>query len=204
MFVRITTIQGSPQKTAAAVEYVETTGRPLLESSGGNRGVAVLVDDEAGRTVVASYWDTADARLASESALASQRGQAAAAGGGDVSVENYEVAVAQRLAMPPAGAPARMLRAQGEPGPETDDLIAFYRSEALPLISGLGGLCSIQLLVDRESGRAISATAWADEAALAAAQDGLADAAARFAERFGDRITGVENYSVVSTTLQMS
>ncbi|MGQ0572681.1 MAG: hypothetical protein ACT4RN_00575 [Pseudonocardia sp.] len=204
MFVRITTIQGSPQKTDAAVEFVETTGRPLLEASTGNRGIGVLVDDEAGRTLVASYWDTAAARLESESALAGRRGQAAAVAGGDVTVENYEVVVAQRLAMPPAGAPARLLRAQGEPGPETDELIAFYRSEALPLITGLAGLCSVQLLVDRESGRAISATAWADEAALAAAQDALAAAAAKFVERFGDRITGVEKYTVVSTTLQMS
>lgn len=202
MFVRIATIQGAERKTDAAVEFIEETGRPALEASAGNQGVAVMVDAEAGRTVVASYWDGTDTMLASESALASLRGQAAAVGGGDLTVENYEVAVAERVSVPPAGAAVRLLRAQGDPG-ATDELVAFYRAEALPVFLGIPGLCGVQLLVDRSSGAAISATAWTDAAALHAAQAQLRAAAAKFTERFGDRVTGIEGYTMVRTTFRL-
>lgn len=203
MFVRMSTIHGAEGKTDAAVEFVEEVGRPALESAAGSRGVAVFVDDESGRTVVASYWDTADAMRASESALASLRGQAAAVGGGDITIQSYEVAVARRLSVPAAGARVRLLRVQGDPH-TIDDMIAFYRAEALPVLVGLAGLCSVQLLIDRESGDLISATAWEDAAVLAAAQGDLAKVISRFGHRFGDRVTGVDSYAMVGTTVRMS
>lgn len=203
MFVRMSTIHGAQGKTDAAVEFVEEVGRPALESAAGSRGVAVFVDDESGRTVVASYWDTADAMRASESALASLRGQAAAVGGGDITIQSYEVAVARRLSVPVAGAIVRLLRVQGDPH-TIDDMIAFYRAEALPVLVGLAGLCSVQLLIDRESGDLISATAWEDAATLAAAQGALAKVISRFGHRFGDWVTGVDSYTMVGTTVRMS
>ncbi len=203
MFVRMSTIHGAEGKTDAAVEFVEEVGRPALEFAAGSRGVAVFVDDESGRTVVASYWDTADAMRASESALASLRGQAAAVGGGDITIQSYEVAVARRLSVPAVGASVRLLRVQGDP-PTIDDMIGFYRAEALPVLVGLAGLCSVQLLIDRESGDVISATAWEDAVVLAAAQGDLAKVISRFGHRFGDWVTGVDSYTMVGTTVRMS
>lgn len=202
MHARFNTLHGNKGQVDAAVEFVEATVRPMAEGVAGNRGMATLVDREAGVTVVATYWDSAQAMADSEPAVADVRSQVAEVAGGDVSVERFEVAVARRLRVPAEGAVARMLRFENDL-PRIDDTVAFYRDELVPELVELSGLCSAQLLVDRESGRAMSVTAWDDDAAVASAQDALERMRDTATERFGTRITGLDRYTMVRTTIRM-
>lgn len=51
-----------------------------------------------------------------------------------------------------------------------DDAIASYRSEVLPAVTEMGGSGAI-LLVDRQSGEAISLTLWPDEESMRASEE---------------------------------
>jgi heme-degrading monooxygenase HmoA len=202
MHVRINTLHGDKGQVDAAIEFVEATVRPKVEALTGNRGMATLVDRDAGVTFVASYWDDAPAMADSESAITDVRQRAGVVGGGDVTVERYEVAVAQRLRLPAAGAPIRMLRTENDPA-RTDETVAFYRDQLLPQILGLPGMCSVQLLVDRNSGRGMSITAWDDEAAVTAAGESLDRLRNTATEQLGLRITGLDTYTMVHTSVRL-
>lgn len=202
MHVRINTLHGDKGQVDAAVEFVEGTARPAVEAAAGCRGLATLVDREAGVTFVASYWESADAMRDSEPVVAEARERAGAVGGGDVTVERYEVAIARRLSKPAPGAPTRMLRSEQDPA-TTDESIAVYRDELLPQLLAIPGLCSVQLVVDRESGKGMSITAWTDDAAVAGAQEALERLRAVATDRLNVRFTGVDSYTMVNSTVRM-
>lgn len=147
MFVRVNTLHGDKGQVDAAVEFVEGTARQTVEAAAGNRGMATAVDREAGVTFAASYWESADAMRDSEPAVSEPRERAGVVGGGDVTVERYELAVGQRLSVPVPGAPVRILRMEGDPA-RTDETAAFYRDEVLPRLLRIAGVCSAQMLID--------------------------------------------------------
>lgn len=140
MFVRVNTLHGDKGQVDSAVEFVEGMARQTVEAAAGNRGMATAVDREAGVTFVASYWESADAMRDSEPAVSEPRERAGVVGGGDVTVERYELGVGQRLSMPEPGAPVRILRMEGDPS-RTDETAAFYRDEVLPRLLRIAGVC---------------------------------------------------------------
>ncbi len=202
MYVRISTWTGATN-IDAIVDYLETKAAPAVVAMAGHRGLAVLKDEAAGTVVVAAYWATAEQLEASTGAVSKLRETVRDIAGGDVSVEVYEAAVTKRFAMPPAGAIARFLRVEGDPS-RLDAAIAFWVDEALPATARSAGLASAQLLVDRATGKGISITAWNTQADLDAAAPGLAALADRAREASpGGRATGVEQFTLVSTTAQL-
>jgi hypothetical protein len=121
----------------------------VVEAAAGNRGLTTLVDRTAGVIVAMSYWD--DLRHSSEAALTKAREGAAKAAGGTLVAEGFEVAVAERLAVPGPGATVQMTRVQLDPV-RVDAGLAFIRDELLQRLSACSGLCSAELL-DRSGDR---------------------------------------------------
>lgn len=203
MDVRLTTLHGDKGTVEAGVEFIEGTARAAVEAAAGNRGFATFTDADSGVVVGASYWDGAASREASEAALAEIRAGLAEAGGGGITIENYEAVVTKRVSIPAAGAVVRILRAQADPS-EIDALIDFYRTELLPTLAASAGLCSAQLLVDRATGKGLGVSSWADEQALANARAFLEQAGAAASARVSSlRFTGTELYSMVRTTVRL-
>lgn len=203
MYVRITTLTGAAN-IAAAVDYTETKARPAVEAMAGHRGLAVLKDEATGSAVVAAYWDTAEQLEASASAVSKMRETIRdVAGGGELAVEVYEAAATRRWSMPAPGAIARFLRVECAPA-EIDAAIAFWVDEALPAIAGAAGIASAQLLVDRTTGKAISITGWHTQADLDAVKAILSGLLERVVDAVPSaKATGVEQYTLVSTTAQL-
>jgi hypothetical protein len=67
---------------------------------------------------------------------------------------------------------ARSTTVRGKPE-ALDDGIAYVRDKVMPAVQQMNGSIGLSMLVDRESGRCITTTAWADHESLAASADGV-------------------------------
>ena len=71
-------------------------------------------------------------------------------------------------------------------GPQhVDDLVAVARDELMPMVTQLDGSVGLSLLVDRDSGRCITTSAWETEEAMHASAESVRESRERVAERFG-------------------
>lgn len=203
MYVRMTTLTGAGN-IAAAVDYLETKARPAVETMNGHRGLAVLKDEAAGTLAVAAYWDTTEQLEASAGTVSKMRDTIREiAGGGEIRVEVYEAAVTRRWSMPPAGAVARFLRVESDPA-DTDAAIVFWTDVALPASAAHAGICSAELLIDRATGKGLSITGWKTQEDLDAALPALSALREQaLAAVPSAQVTGVEQFTLVSTTAQL-
>ena len=102
MYARVNIIFGTEDKVGPGVAHIEKSDRYVVEAAPGNRGLTTLVDRKTGVIVAISYWD--DLGQSSEARLTKAREDAAEAAGGALITENFEIAVAERLAVPDPGA----------------------------------------------------------------------------------------------------
>ena len=202
MFARYTTVRGEPDKIEAAIEYVDGEARAAVEATPGNLGFAVVADPAGGRLIGASYWDSRESMTNSESALAEVRARATSTAGGEVSMERFEVVEGFRRSIPARGALARLSRFQVEPA-RVDEAITSIGEESVPRVKGADGLCSFQLLLDRDTGNGMVATAWENQAAADAFWPTAEQLRARATERSGVRYLEPENYTMIRTSVRL-
>jgi hypothetical protein len=79
---------------------------------------------------------------------------------------------------------ARTATVHGDPK-AVDDGVAFLRDRVMPAVEGLPGYVGLSMLADRDSGRCIATTSWADEAAMSGTGEQLRPLRARFAQILG-------------------
>jgi len=173
MYARVSIIFGTEDQVGPGVAHIEKSDRDAVEAAAGNRGLTTLVDRKTGVIVAMSYWD--DLRHSSEAALTKAREGAAKAAGGALVTESFEVAVAERPAVPDPGATVQMTRVQLDPV-RVDAGLAFVRDQVLRRLSACSGLCTAELLIDRVIGNGLLVTTWTDEEVAGRAQavlDGL-------------------------------
>jgi len=197
MYARVNIIFCVKDRADAGIAHLEGTDRSVVEATRGNRGLTTLVDRQAGVIVAISYWD--EPLHSSEAALTRAREDAAAAAGGDLVVERYEVAIGERQSVPAPGAVARMARVQIEPTRIADG-IAFIRTKVLPALRTVPGFRTAELLIDRSSGGGAFVTAWDDEEGGARSDSVL--------DELHDRVVGAtfprtETYAVVRAAEQL-
>ena len=94
MHVRVTTIQGAPDKMDAAGRHMQEQTLPQLQNMEGFQGFVALGDRQSGKMLGVAFWESEEALRATEGAVSSVRSGAAEAADGIVaSVEEYEVLV---------------------------------------------------------------------------------------------------------------
>jgi heme-degrading monooxygenase HmoA len=94
MHVRVTTIQGAPDKMDDAERHIQEQTLPQLQNMEGFQGFVALGDRQSGKVLGLAFWESEEALRATEGAVSSVRSGAAGAAGGIVaSVEEYEVLV---------------------------------------------------------------------------------------------------------------
>jgi heme-degrading monooxygenase HmoA len=110
-FIRLTTVNGDPDKQDRAITQLRSDVLPLLKAQKGYRATIASVDRLSGRVAVSTVWDTKADLDASESKLAGPRteiARTAGAGPNDIQVEIFETAVVELSA---AAQPASSARA---------------------------------------------------------------------------------------------
>jgi heme-degrading monooxygenase HmoA len=79
---------------------------------------------------------------------------------------------------------ARTNTVRGDPK-AIDESVAYIRDEAMPLVQGMDGCIGLSMLVDRDSGRCIVTTAWRDQEAMRASEEGVRASRERAGQIFG-------------------
>ena len=170
MHVRVVTFTGA-KDIDAGVKFLEEKVKPAMSSQEGYRGYIASADREGGVFAVLSLWDTAEARDASEAALASSRQEAVGVIGGEMKVENFEQLVAEVGDPPPEPGSALMVtRISMDPG-KIDENLAFFNSDVAPRMIASPGFRGMRNMMDRSTGEGIVGTAWSDGDARQRAAD---------------------------------
>jgi heme-degrading monooxygenase HmoA len=197
---RYMTYRGEPSKIDAVLERMDGQDRAAVEATEGNRGFAVLADAGGGRILGASYWDSAKSLRASEDALADARADVAKALAWALTVERFEMIIGFRHSIPARGAPVRLSRFEMDPS-RVEEAITLFWEESVPRVKGAHGLCSFQLLLDRESGSGMVVTAWENQEAAEAFWPTAEQLRATASERAGLRFSPPDTYTMIRTTV---
>jgi hypothetical protein len=197
MYARVNMIFGAKDKVDAGIARIEGSDRPVVEATRGNQGLATMVDREAGVIVAVSFWD--EPLYSSDASLTQEREAAAAAAGGDLVVERFELVGRAQPSPAAAGAVVRMARVRLEPAAVANGLGMFTR-EVLPAVEAAAGLCSAEVLIDRESGDGIIVTVWIDADSADRGERALKPLLDTVTERVGAKFPRTETYTLVRTS----
>ena len=98
MFARVSTFQGSPDRTAEGISVAREQILPAARLQDGFRGIYILFDRGSGRSLAITLWETEeDLRASEEAALRARTESAVTAGEVVLGVERYEVALRELI-----------------------------------------------------------------------------------------------------------
>lgn len=169
MFTRLLTFTGT-DNIDAGVTYLRDEVLPVLHAQRGYRGVTASASPSERVIGILSLWDTAADRDASDSALGKARQEAAKLVGGDLSVETFELVVAEIREPADVGSALMVTRLSMEPA-KIDENLGFFNSKVLPRITAAPGFRALRHMINRESGEGVVGSAWADQEAMMAASE---------------------------------
>jgi heme-degrading monooxygenase HmoA len=159
VYARSTTIMARPASIDAGIAEVRDNVMPQIEEMDGCVGLSMLVDRGSGRCITTSAWQSEDAMRAADEALQPVRERVGEILGGSPQVEEWEIAVLHRDHRSGEGACVRVTWLRVDPA-DLDRAIDVYKLASLPRAEELAGFCSASLLVDRNSGRAVSSVTY--------------------------------------------
>jgi len=195
MYARSSTVRGNPQFLDDAVDYLRNEVMPALQEMDGFVGMSTMCDRDSGRAVATTAWKTEEAMHASEGALYEMRRRYAEIVGGRPEVQEWEIAVLHRLRPAPEGAGCRVVWTRGDPA-DTDRAVEMFRTTVLPRVEELPGFCSVSMLVDRETGRAVVATVYESREAMFRAVGSAKSMREEFVRQVGSEITELAELDV--------
>jgi heme-degrading monooxygenase HmoA len=156
VYARSTTIQAQPASIDDGIAYVRDEVMSALQSMDGYVGLSLLVDRESGQCITTSAWESEDALRRSTENAAPLREQAGKLfGGGDVTVDHWEIGAMHRDHRSRDGACVRATWLK-MPRDQVTRATDFYRTSVLPALEDLEGFCSASFLINRETGRGVS------------------------------------------------
>ena len=202
MYARSTTTRGNPQMIDDAIAYIRDEVLPAVQRMDGSMGMSMLADRDSGRCIATSAWETEEAMHDSESGLHDMRMRYAQMMGSEPEVQEWEIAVLHRKHMAPEGAACRVIWSRGDPG-TTDTVLDTYRMSLLPKMEDLPGFCSVSFLIDRESGRGVSAVVYESRDAMNRATEMAKPIREEFTRQTGGEITEVAEFELVLAHLRV-
>ena len=138
---------------------------PALQAMAGYIGLSMLIDRESGRSIATSAWESEVELRASTEAAAPLRDRAAEILGGDVTLDQWEIAVLHRDHHSNDGACVRVTWIKVPPD-QAERSIEFYKTTVIPSLEALEGFCSASYLLNRGSGRAVSSATFDSREAM--------------------------------------
>jgi heme-degrading monooxygenase HmoA len=202
MYARSSTVRGNPQSVDAAVAYLRDKVMPAVSGLSGFVGMSLLVDRESGRCIATTSWEDEPSMHDSEGPLHQLRQRYGEILGGRPEVQEWEIAVLHRARHAPEGACARVVWSTADEGSREEALDAF-RTSMLPRMEELPGFCSVSMLIDRETGRAVSSTVYDSRDAMTRATDLAAPMREEFVRSMGGTITDVAEFDLALAHLRV-
>lgn len=199
LHVRFNFLTADPQRLGESIKFIESEVRPQVDSQPGSLGTALYTDPEPGLAILESFWASDAAMVASEHIVMPNRREAVKRAAGTVSVERFQVPVFELEAPMRSGARLRLTRMDVEPS-QVEDAVEGYGDTAVPWLAETKGFCSALLLIDPDTGHAISETLWRDEEALVESRSVSAAVRVDTVTGTGWVIRAVEEYGLVSSS----
>ena len=203
MYARTTTVRGDPRAVDDGIAFIRDDVWPRVQRMDGCIGMSMLADREAGRCIVTAAWASEDAMRASATEVQESRRQAAEVLRAEtVDIAEWEIAVLHRSR--PAG-DAACVRATwiDVPAGHVDGTVDALRMSLLPRLEDLPGFCSVSLLVDRLSSRAVAAVTYEDRAAMERAREQGAALREEFSRAVSSTITEVAEFDLAMAHLHV-
>jgi heme-degrading monooxygenase HmoA len=202
MYARSTTVRGNPQSMDDAIAYLRDRVMPAIQGLEGSVGLSMLCDRDSGRCIATTAWETEEAMHNSEGPLHTLRQRYAEMLGGRPEVQEWEIAILHRVRPAPEGACCRVMWGRGDPA-GMDDRTATMRMTMLPRLEELPGFCSVSTLVDRESGRGVTATVYESRDAMDRAADQGMSMREDASRQLGIEITEVAEFDLALAHLRV-
>ena len=203
MYARTTTVRGDPRAVDDGIAFARSDVWPRLERMDGCVGMSMLADRGAGRCIVTAAWATEDAMRASADDVTELRRQLAEVLRAErVDIAEWEIAVLHRSRPAGDAACVRATWIDVQAG-RVDGLIDAFRMSLLPRLDDLPGFCSVSLLVDRGSLRAVAAVTYEDRAAMERAREQGAALREEFSRAMGSTITEVAEFDLALAHLRV-
>jgi quinol monooxygenase YgiN len=195
VFTRSTTVDSMPDSLDRGIDHVRDEVLPTVSQMPGFVGMSMLVDRSSGRCVVATAWQDQRAMDDSRDRVKSVRDQAMEIMGGTPQVEEWELAVMHRKSETHPGACARVTRFRVDPA-QAERGMDVYRMSVVPTLDDLAGFCSASLMMNRDTGMAVSSTAYESREAMDASRNQVQDLRDRFVQDTGGEILDVHEYEL--------
>ena len=203
MYARTTTVRGDPRAVDDGIAFARSDVWPRLERMDGCVGMSMLADRGTGRCIVTAAWATEDAMRASADDVREVRRQLDEVLRAEaVDIAEWEIAVLHRSRPAGDAACVRATWIDVQAG-RVDGVIDAFRMSLLPRLDDLPGFCSVSLLVDRGSLRAVAAVTYEDRAAMEQAREQGAALREEFSRAMGSTITEVAEFDLALAHLHV-
>jgi len=202
VYARSTTVQGSPDRIDQGIAMVRDEVLPAVTQMPGCLGLSLLVDREAAQGIVTTSWESEEAMRATAEAVAPMREKAASLFGGTAEVDEWEIAVMHRAHHAPQGSCARSTWLRADPA-GIDRSLDVFRMGVLPKLEELPGFCSAILMLNRETGMAVSTVAYDDRASIEATRDAAVAIRASAVQEMGAEVLAIREHDLVLAHLHI-
>jgi quinol monooxygenase YgiN len=202
MYARSTTIRGNPQQMDDGIAYTRDSVMPAVLQIDGCVGLSMLCDREDGRCIVTTAWEDHDAMMNSRESVRPIRERAAEVFQGRPEVNEWEIAILHRMHETPEGGCARITWTEGDAG-DLDRMVEDLKTGVIPRFDEMDGFCSLSMLIDRETGRAVMAASYENRAALDAAGGQVQAMRDEFMLRMNRQVTEIAVMEVVLAHLRV-
>jgi quinol monooxygenase YgiN len=196
MYARSTTVRGKQQAMDAGIAYVRDTVMPAVQQMDGCIGLSMLTERDSGRCITTTSWSDADAMHRSAEGVLGLRRRVAEILGGPAEVQEWEIALMYRLHQAHHGACARVIWTDGDPA-DVDRTIDTFRMSVLPQLEDLAGCCSVSVMIDRSSGKAVVTTTYDSPQDMDAARERAMQLRQDFAQQMNRTIAEVAEFELV-------
>ncbi len=168
MYARSTTLMTNPGSMDEAIAYMGDEVWPAMRDMDGCIGLSMMCDRESGRYIATSAWVDRQTMQASDEHVHPMREAMVERFGAGVrkpEVREWEIAVLHREHAAGDGAWCRITWIRTDPS-RANQLLDMYRTSLMPRIQEMPGFCSLSMLIDRDSGRAVGTAVFASRSAL--------------------------------------
>jgi hypothetical protein len=200
---RSTTIQAQTSSIDDGIAYMRDDAMRELESVDGYVGLSLLVDRESGRCIITAAYETEDAMHAAADKGNQLRSDAAERFGATVEkVDEWEVAVMHRDHQSADSACVRVTWLR-MPADHADRAIDMYKDSVLPALEDLEGFGSASLLVNRQSGRAVSSATFDSRDAMDRNREKSSEIRSTRAREMGAEVLDVGEFELALAHLRV-
>ena len=197
MYARTTTVRGDPRAVDEGITHVRDVVWPAVQQMSGCVGMSMLADRDAGRCIVTTAWATDEAMRASAEPAREIRSKAAEVLRADaVDIAEWEIAILHRKENAGDDACVRVIWTDADPT-RMDEIVDAFRMTLLPRMDDLPGFCSVSMMGDRNTGKAVTAVTYANRDALERSRDPGKAMRDEFTQAMGSEITEIAEFELV-------